>query len=320
MLRIRAFLLAAALATGAARAEPLEVAEQPIDAVRVIPLYAGTAPGSETWTWQEQVSPGIEGNRVPSGRLVRNVRQPTLSMFVPGVAARKTRTAVIVAPGGGFRWLSIDSEGYDVARALTARGATAFVLKYRLNRTPADEAKFQEDTRAFMGAVMRRGAGPAGARPAAPPPPPRPPEGIADGLAAVRYVRDHAAELGVDPDRIGLVGFSAGSGVTVGTLLGYDAASRPNFAGLIYGGAPADAAWKPDSPPVFMAVAGDDFLLPSALDAFAGLRAAKVPVELHVYAKGGHGFGMVQQGTTSDLWFGQFADWMASLGYLTPAR
>lgn len=122
-----ALLLVALAVAAPLAAQEIETSERPMDADKVIALYPGSAPGSENWAWKEQVSnPPWRGR---GGRLVRNVVRPTLTLFRPPNNARSTRTAVIVAPGGGFQWLSIDSEGYDVARSLAARGVTALVLK-----------------------------------------------------------------------------------------------------------------------------------------------------------------------------------------------
>ena len=129
-------------------AQQLNISERPIDADEVVALYPGVAPGSEQWNWKEEVSVPPWGGR--GGRLLRNVVQPTLTIFNPPNEKTSTHTAVIIAPGGGFRWLSIDSEGYDVARALAAHGVTAIVLKYRLDHTPDDEDAFRKDAAAFI--------------------------------------------------------------------------------------------------------------------------------------------------------------------------
>jgi acetyl esterase/lipase len=312
-------LFVCALAAGAPLiAQETIAAERPLDADKVIPLYLGVAPGSENWAWKEQVSDPPWGGR--GGRLVRNVVRPTLTVFQPPNSARSTRTAVIIAPGGGFQWLSIDSEGYDVARALAARGVTALVLKYRLQHTADEEATFKTESMAFLKSVMdaSRAAG-TDAKPKLPPMPRLENNpGPKDGIAALRYVREHATDLGVDPDRIGIVGFSAGGGVVNYTLTNYDAETRPNFAAQIYAGSAAETKWKADLPPVFLAVAADDFLIDGVLTMFQSLRSAKRPVEMHVFNAGGHGFGMQQRGLTCDLWIDEFAAWMASLGYLTP--
>ena len=185
---------------------------------------------------------------------------------------------MIVAPGGGFQWLSIDSEGYDVARSLAARGVTALVLKYRLQHTADEEATFKRESMAFLRGVM---ASTQGGKSELPPMPKSENNvGPTDGLAALRYVREHAADLGVDANRIGMVGFSAGGGVVGYALTNYDAGTRLDFAAQIYAGSAADVKWKTDLPPVFLAVAADDFLVDSVVTIFQSLRAAKRPVEM----------------------------------------
>lgn len=241
----------------------------------------------------------------------RNVTVATLTPFLPD-PAKATGAAVVVTPGGGFRTLSMENEGWDVAKALNARGVAAFVLKYRLNQTPADLATF-----------------------AAPPPPPgtghplrRPDPAammanlapqIADARAAFALIRSRAKEWRVDPDRIGMVGFSAGAMLTMATTLnGGDA--KPAFIGNIYG--PLGAMPAPaDAPPMFVALAADDPLFGEPqyglIDAW---RNAKRPVEFHLYEQGGHGFGMYSKSTTSTGWFDAFTRWMAMHGYLAPKR
>ncbi|TXC71379.1 alpha/beta hydrolase [Sphingomonas ginsenosidivorax] len=237
----------------------------------------------------------------------RNVVVATLTPFLPD-PARANGTAVVVAPGGGFQTLSMENEGWDVARALAARGVAAFVLKYRLNQTPADLATF--------------------ARPRAGPPMPRPtPEAmmanlapqIADARAAFALIRTRAGEWHVDPARIGMVGFSAGAMLTMATTVnGQDA--RPAFIGNIYG--PLSAMTVPaDAPPMFVALAADDPLFGNAgyglIDSW---RAAKRPVEFHLFEQGGHGFGMYPKATTSTGWFEAFARWMDMHGWLRRPR
>lgn len=244
----------------------------------------------------------------------RNVTVATLTPFLPD-PAKATGAAVVVTPGGGFRTLSMENEGWDVAKALNARGVAAFVLKYRLNQTPADLATF-----------------------AAPPAPPAPPGAghplrrpdpaammanlapqIADARAAFALIRSRAKEWRVDPDRIGMVGFSAGAMLTMATTLnGGDA--KPAFIGNIYG--PLGAMPAPaDAPPMFVALAADDPLFGEPqyglIDAW---RNAKRPVEFHLYEQGGHGFGMYPKSTTSTGWFDAFTRWMAMHGYLAPKR
>lgn len=242
----------------------------------------------------------------------RNVTVATLTPVLPD-PAKANGTAVIVAPGGGFRTLSMENEGWDVARALAARGVAAFVLKYRLNQTPADLETFARPA-------------PAGA-PAGATPPRRDPAAmmaglapqIADARAAFALVRKRAGEWHVDPARVGMVGFSAGAMLTMATTLaGQDA--KPAFIGNIYG--PLGAMTVPaDAPPMFVALAADDPLFGNAgyglIDSW---RTAKRPVEFHLFEQGGHGFGMYPKTTTSTGWFDEFARWMAMHGWIKPAQ
>ena len=178
-------VLLAAARPGNAEERELKVSERPPDAESVVALYEGTAPGSEAWAWKEQLSLPPWGAR--GGRLVRNIVQPTLVVFPPPNKARASRTPVIVAPGGGFQWLSIDSEGYDVARALAARGVTALVLKYRLQHTPDDEeAPVAPSGRPSCRLPPGRGRGAGGPCPV----------GVLDPQDAADLLPDHRGLLG----------------------------------------------------------------------------------------------------------------------------
>lgn len=261
-------------------------------------IWPGVAPGSEQAAQVEVVT------RFPSGgfEVVRNVTRPTLQVFQPD-AGTATGAAVIVAPGGGFRFLTMQAEGTEVARTLAARGVTAFVLKYRTIETPVDDRQHWRDFFVFMAQASARGGAlnlDAAAGPA-----------VADGLQALAIVRARAAEWGVDPARVGMIGFSAGARVTAGALLAEDPAARPAFAGLIYGATFNDAPPPPGLPPLFLAVAGDDRLAaPTVMNFYlAAVRSGQQP-ELHVYAKGGHGFGMNRQGTSSDFWIKDLLNWL----------
>jgi acetyl esterase/lipase len=266
----------------------------------VIPLWPGGAPGSEDWTQQE-----CESIMPPSLKVVRNVAQPTLTAYLPD-PSRAVGTAVIVCPGGAFHFLSIDMEGTDVARWLNARGVAAFVLKYRLIRTGDDfavqvrENLADRDRMAEQMRVLR-------------------PLVIADGRQAVQVVRERAAEWNVAPDRIGIMGFSAGGTVTVGAALEHDAGSRPDFAAAIYGGGSEEVSVPADAPPIFVLCAADDAMAaPRCVRLYSDWRAAGHPAELHIYAQGGHGFGMRKQGLPSDTWIERFGDWLEALGLLSP--
>jgi acetyl esterase/lipase len=239
----------------------------------------------------------------------RNVTVATLTPFLPD-PAKATGAAVIVAPGGGFQTLSMENEGWDVARALAAKGVAAFVLKYRLNQTPEDMAAFQKGS--------GPGAGPRPPRPSAEAMMANLAPQIADARAAFALVRKRAGEWHVDRDRIGMVGFSAGAMLTMATTMaGQDA--KPAFIGDIYG--PVSPMTVPaDAPPLFVALAADDPLFGgTGFGLIDSWRAAKRPVEFHLFEQGGHGFGMYQKTTTSTGWFDAFARWLDMHGYLKRA-
>jgi acetyl esterase/lipase len=262
------------------------------------PLPGATAP--EAW------------HRQYGSDFARNVTIATLTPFLPD-PARATGAAVIVAPGGGFRTLSMDNEGWGVARALAARGVAAFVLKYRLNPTPQDMDEFARSMRDMFSGTAR--------------PPRTTPEQamaglapqIADARAAFALIRGRAAEWHIDPQRVGMIGFSAGAMLTMATTLtGQDA--RPAFIGSIYGPL-APVTVPADAPPMFVALAADDPLFGNAgFGLIDSWRSARRPVEFHLYEQGGHGFGMYQKETTSTGWFEAFVRWLGMHGYLGHAR
>jgi len=266
-----------------------------------IELGTGPLPGataSESWHSQY------------GSAFARNVTVATLTPFLPD-PAKATGTAVIVAPGGGFTTLSMENEGWDVARALAAKGVAAFVLKYRLNQTPADLAGYEQAMRArFSGAggPPRGAPGAMMAGIAAP---------LADARAAFALIRKRSAEWHVNPDHIGMVGFSAGAGLTMATTLNGQEAN-PAFIGIIYGSL-APVTVPANAPPLFVALAADDPLFGNAgyglIDSW---RAAKRPVEFHLFEQGGHGFGMYPKTTTSTGWFEEFVRWMAMHDLLKP--
>jgi acetyl esterase/lipase len=145
------------------------------------------------------------------------------------------------------------------------------------------------------------------------------PLAVVDGKQAIKVVRSRAAEWGIAPDRIGIMGFSAGAGVVTGVVLESDAETRPNFAAPIYGGILSENPVPPDAPPLFVLAANDDPLAGSSIGIASRWKAAHRPVELHIYAKGGHGFGMRKQNLPVDQWIDRFGEWLDYLGYLKPA-
>lgn len=247
-----------------------------------------------------------------TGRFVRNVTHPRLTVVAPP-PEMATGAAVIVAPGGGFAFLSEDSEGFAVADALAARGITALVLHYRTRPMPADEARFNAAVQETFAALVA-GRDPIGLSvdPAVNP-------AVTDTIAALAAARALSGELRIDPARTGLLGFSAGGFAAHGAVLHGPAGAGPGFVGMIYAGvAGADTAWPEPCPPHFLAIAADDFLLDSALAAVTSLRARRHGVELHLYARGGHGFGMNRTGTGADLWLDQFVAWLGTEGFVRP--
>jgi acetyl esterase/lipase len=272
-------------------------------APKVIPLYKGNAPGSETWNWQEQES----SNNLFNTHVVYNVVNPTLTAYLPD-PARATGTAVVICPGGAFHTLSIESEGSDVAKWLNKKGVAAFVLKYRLVHSMTDDPvkelmpkladikKLDQENDSVVTMA------------------------IADGKKAVEYVRSHAAEYDINPSRIGLMGFSAGGTVTMGVAFSYTAANRPDFLAPIYlyTGALKNTTIPKDAPPIFICAATDDQLgfASQSSNLYNDWIAAGKPAELHMYAKGGHGFGMRKQNLPVDTWIERFGDWLNQQGFL----
>lgn len=238
---------------------------------------------------------------------VRNVSQANLTPFLPP-KEKATGTAVIVAPGGGFLGLAMDVEGYRVARWLSEHGIAAFVLKYRLVPTPTDFKAFTD------GMTANRSGKASTVRP----PADTPDFAVQDGLAALDLVRTRAKAWGIDPSRIGMMGFSAGAFTTIATTLSARPGERPAFIAPIYGrlttrDVPADA------PPMFAVLASDDHFFASQgfglIDAWI---SAKRPVEFHLYQDVGHGFGLGRPGTTSDGWISQFMIWLRANHMIGP--
>jgi acetyl esterase/lipase len=196
-----------------------------------------------------------------------------------------------------------------VARALAAQGITAFVLSYRTRPMPDDEAGFNAAVMASFGTFAAQDPVTFENRPRLNP-------ATADAITAVTWVRAHASELNVSPERVGFLGFSAGGFAAHGLVEHGPKESRPDFVGLIYAGRGADAgSWPSGAPPHFLCVAGDDPLFSATMAAFTSLRTAKVNAELHVYNDGGHGFGLKGRGKTHDHWMAHFLEWVRAKGF-----
>ncbi len=267
----------------------------------ILPLWPDDHPGLEDYpeiTWLEKPPNQF--------KLVRNVARPTLTVFLPDPAIANG-TGVIICPGGAYHLLAVEHEGIDVARWLNTHGIAAFMLKYRVARTAEDHKEFEKQIDATMSdpdkmrELVKRQAALANA----------------DAQQAMRMVREHAAEWGVKPDRIGIMGFSAGAHVAGDLALRHEADSRPDFAAVIYGAFSEEIVVPADAPPLFIALANNDEITakPSLL-IYNAWKAAKLPVEMHSYAEGGHGFGMLKQGLPCDGWIDRFGDWLEMQGLL----
>ena len=272
---------------------PMEAPAEP----NAIPLETGGVEGqSAKETWYKQWGDPF----------VRNVSRATLTPFLPD-AAKATGAAVIVAPGGGFRILSMGNEGWEVAKALNDRGVAAFVLKYRLMPTAPEWAEFERGNPLTAPAP--------GAAPGAPPARPSMALPLADATAAFKLVRARAREWNIDPQRVGMVGFSAGAGTTMAATL-QSSENKPAFIAPIYGRLTAVEV-PADAPPMFVALAADDPLFgKSDFGLISAWQNAGRPVEFHLYQNGGHGFGLGNPGKTSTGWFPQFMLWLEVNGML----
>ncbi|HET7898939.1 MAG TPA: alpha/beta hydrolase fold domain-containing protein, partial [Flavisolibacter sp.] len=196
-------------------------------------------------------------------------------------------SAILICPGGGYGHLAIDHEGKQIAEFFNANGFQAFVLHYRLNNQAQQGHKF--------------------------------PDQYNDVTTAMRIIRSRAGEWKIDPDRIGIIGFSAGGTVTAAAAFNYTADNKPNFDAPIYAYFPDSMITNiaSDAPPMFIAAASDDGLglAPHSVNLYQRWLAAKHSAELHMYATGNHGFGMRVQHLPSDTWIERFGDWLQQQGF-----
>lgn len=272
-----------------------------------IPLWPGTAPGDQADPGPERDTTKDTDNLVGGRRLIRlgNVSQPTLTVYSPK-KSKANGTAMMVCPGGGYNILAMDLEGTEVCEWLNSIGVTALLLKYRVPKRPDRE------------------------RHAAP---------LQDAQRAFSLAQQRAAEWGFDPRRVGVLGFSAGAHLSATfsttaqrTYPAVDAADqtplRPAFTVLIYPAylvrkeqpdqTPPEISPGTNTPPTFIAMSQDDPVgVGNALGYAQVLQKLKVPLELHVYPTGGHGYGLRRTADPVTSWPDRLADWMRASGWLT---
>jgi dienelactone hydrolase len=256
-------------------------------------LWPGGAPGSEGKTDAEKVE-------INAGeRIVTSVHKPSITPYLPA-DGKATGAGVLVIPGGGHRLLCMDHEGAYAARALAERGVAAFVLKYRLAREQGSTYTIQEHA-------------------------------LADTERAMRLIRSRAAEWKLDPNRLGAMGFSAGGELVAqasmrsgeGNSSAADAIesqnSRPSFQALIYPGRSGDIKPEKGASPAFLACSANDRrdISEGLAEAYLRFKRAGASAELHVFASGGHGFGVRSRNTGAiGGWTDRLLEWLDSKQFL----
>jgi acetyl esterase/lipase len=303
-MRLRVFVIILAVLPALSR-EVLAQAQE-------IRLWPGKAPGTEAWTVSEVTTVSPAG-----GRTITNVSDPTVTVFLPE-AATATGAAVVVAPGGALRALAWDGEGVKVAEWLNSKGIAALVLKYRtLQAAPGGRGR---------GAAPQGRGTPGGARGeleirnANANPEPNDAGlaevlrmAVADAQQALKLARRNAAAWRIDPTRVGIMGFSAGGGVAVGTALAEKSDASPDFLVSVYGPALQDVNVPAHAPPLFIAVGSTHFNVTNGcLALFAAWKAAGKPAEIHVYDQVSGGFGMSARGLPVDSWNERLYDWLVA--------
>jgi acetyl esterase/lipase len=261
--------------------------------VAALPAAAGDPPVIPLW---ENGPPGFEGRKgeaeVIDKGTITNIHYPTLTVFLPE-PERATGVGIVVAPGGGLAKLGFQGGGVEPARFLADRGFAAFVLKYRLPREPGVPYKFEEHS-------------------------------LQDGQRAVRLVRSKATDFGIKPEKVGMLGFSAGGEVVSITSYRPGAGDpqaadpinrldgRPAFQMLVYPGPLGIPSRLPaGSPPAFMVIAADDPHTSVVINLMNLFRESDIDYEAHVYARGGHGFGVKKSGRQSlEHWPDRMIDWL----------
>lgn len=283
-----------------------------MEPTEVLNLYDGPAPGTESWTHHE-VQIG------EAGEVLFNVSEPTLAVYLPE-PEKATGSAMLVCPGGGFTILSYASEGTLVAQELCKRGIAAFVLKYRTTPVTDEEGKVTDNpvqlgkTMAWINGVIQSSE-----------------VGLVqacldleyshlafeDADRAMNLIRENAAKWGIRTDKVGIMGFSAGAVTSMHQVLHHTESSRPDFAGIVYGGWTSDVAAPEDAMPLFLCSPVNDVFQPEeSIDVYKAWRTAKVPVELHYYSDSVHGYGAMPTGKSSDLWVEEMYRFMQDAGFV----
>lgn len=278
-----------------------------------IKLYDGPAPGSESWDWPEVELDYWSPIWNEQNTCILNVTEPVVLPFIPAPGTANG-SAIVVCPGGGYSALSWNNEGPQVAQWLAAHGITAFVLKYRIecsgltvedatcvgmhtyggqSRRDPEYVEIANKNREFNKTIgdVREFAS-------------------ADGRKAIEYVRTHAEEYGIDPNKIGIVGFSAGSAIAVDILYDHTELSKPNFVGLMYCAMAKDHTELPAEPcPLFVGATQNEIagLSYNLYDMWCKKR---LPAEIHSFYKANHGFGYRNNGTGEDLWAQMFYNFL----------
>ena len=281
-----------------------------MEPTEVLNLYEGKAPGSESWT-------NVEAPTDESGDILFNISTPTLAVYLPDPSVA-TGSAMVVCPGGGFYILSYVNEGTKVAEELCMRGIAAFVLKYLTHPIGDENVDGKVDgedltikSNKVMGSLTRESATAACLSM----------EythlAFQDADRAISMVRQHAAKWGVNPDKIGIVGFSAGAVTSMHQVLEHSEAGKPNFGGIIYGGWTHDVKAPADAVPVFLCAPVNDIFYPEeSYDVYMAWREAKLPVELHYYSDSQHGFGATPTGKSSDMWIDEMVHFMRDIEFV----
>lgn len=245
----------------------------------------------------------IEGR----GQFVRNVKVPTLIPYLPE-AKNSNGAAIIIAPGGAFLHHTFGSGGYEAAKWFRSQGFATFILKYRVEITPRDEADYQAYVAEKMAGYRAGGLSGKYA-------PATPDYAFEDVCAAVKLIRSRADEFHVKPNKIGIVGFSAGALMAVYNAESASLDCKADFIASIYG--QLVLRDMPEKvPPMFVAMSSDDEL--SGQSGFEVIQAwqKRGIVELHLYGRGGHNFGMGHKPFTNYLWPTEFLAWLRMLGII----